>query len=356
MTNPRDAHRVSSPGLRILRAAAAATLLATPALALAGEPPRATLDYARQGRTATECPDEATFRALVAAKLGYDPFGPGASSSLRVVFRRSGSELDGTLTLTSGGTARGERTLRSAGEGCDELAASLALAAAVAVDPDAVANHPGEGTPPPAPEPAATTPTPPPPSNADRRTAPAVLAAEPSAPPPGTLGARLGATLFAAAGLTPSFGIGARLGAGLDGGSWQLGLEGGITLGGTQTTDAGSVTANLFDAALVPCLVPGLTDRLGLALCAVGRVGVLSSDAKDVTRASPEQDLVFYVGPRARLEYFPSRWLGLGFELEAPIALTRVHLMIDDQGERREVWASSRVGAAAGASMIFRLW
>jgi hypothetical protein len=181
-------------------------------------------------------------------------------------------------------------------------------------------------------------------------------AAEQSAPPPSTLRARLGVTLFAAAGLTPHFGMGARLGAGLDGGSWQLGLEGAITVGGTQTTDVGSVTANLYDAALVPCLVPRLTDRLGLALCAVGRLGVLSSDAKDVTRASPQQDLVFYVGPRARLEYFPSRSVGLGFELEVPFALTRVHLVIDDHGEHREVWASSRVGGAAGASMIFRLW
>jgi hypothetical protein len=38
-----------------------------------------------------------------------------------------------------------------------------------------------------------------------------------------------------------------------------------------------------------------------------------------------------------------------------PISLSRVHLLIDDHGQLREVWASSRVGMIAAASLIFRL-
>lgn len=310
------------------------------------EPPKATLDYARQERATTECPDESTFRALVAAKLGYDPFGAGAGAALRVVFRRSGSDLSGILTLESGGAPRGERTLRSAGAGCDELAASLALAAAVALDPNAVANRDQDAAPVPVPVP---TPSPTPASP------PAPSPPRPPEPSRRPLRLRVFAGAFVPLGLTPSVTAGARLAAGLDGESWLLGLEGGATLESSKGSTTGKVTAQRIEGALVPCLRPELSRTVALALCAIGRLGVVRSSAEQVTRASPKTDLVSSVGPRAGVELFPWPSVGFSAEIEAPVSLTRVHLLIDDQGVRREVWASSRVGMMAALGMIFRL-
>jgi hypothetical protein len=315
----------------------------------------ATLDYVRQGRTASECPDEATFRALVGAKLGYDPFAAGAPSSLRVVLRRSGAELSGTFTLGSGGTPRGERTLHASGESCDELAASLALAAAVAIDPDAAVREPTTAAAPVAEERPETAPPPPPPAPPQHSESPA------GAPAPArsesaktTLGPRFSGGVFIPWGLTPGVAPGARLGGGLDADSWLLVLEVSATLESSKSSNVGTVTAQRFDAALVPCFRPTLSAAAALALCAAGRLGMLSSSAEQVTRAAPQTDLVASLGPRAGLELLLSPSFGFGVEAELPVAFSRVHLVIDDHGVQHEVWASSPVGMVAAATVIFR--
>ncbi|HWP10138.1 MAG TPA: hypothetical protein VNN72_30555, partial [Polyangiaceae bacterium] len=340
--------------LYVFRVAVACLVMAAPGLTHATERPTATLDYVRQGRTASECPDEATFRALVGAKLGYDPFAAGAASSLRVVLRRSGSDLSGTLTLSSGGTARGERTLHASGDGCDELAASLALAAAVAIDPDAAARGPAPAPAPVVSEPPAATPPPPPPP-------PPPAPREPTAsttPAPenarSALGPRFVGGVFIPWGLTPGVAPGARIGGGIDADSWLVMVEASSTLESSKSAPLGTVSAQLFDAALVPCFRPTLSAGVALALCAAGRIGMLRSNAEQVERAAPQTDLVGSLGPRAGLELLVSPSVGFGVEAEMPIAFSRVHLVIDDHGQQREVWASSRVGMVAAATVIFR--
>jgi len=330
--------------------------MGAPALVHATPGPTATLDYVRQGRTASECPDESTFRALVGAKLGYDPFAAGAPSSLRVVLRRSGADLSGTLTLSSDGAARGERTLHAAGESCDELAASLALAAAVAIDPDAAARGPTPAAPIAPEQPAAAPPPPPPPPVPPPRSEPAARAPAPATPEGAShpLGARFSGGVFIPWGLTPGVAPGARIGGGLDADSWLVVLEVSATLESSKSANVGTVTAQLFDAALVPCLRPTLSAGVALALCAAGRVGMLSSSAEQVTRATPQTDLVGSLGPRAGVELLLSRSFGFGLETEVPVAFSRVHLVVDDHGQQHEVWASSRVGMMAAATVIFR--
>ena len=47
--------------------------------------------------------------------------------------------------------------------------------------------------------------------------------------------------------------------------------------------------------------------------------------------------------------------IGVGRKLvtaEAPVTLTRVHLFIQDGGEEKEAWASSRVGFVGGAGVV----
>lgn len=344
--------------LRVSRVAVVWLSMGTPAVAHATPGPTATLEYVRQARTASECPDESTFRALVGAKLGYDPFAAGAPSSLRVVLRRSGADLSGTLTLASGGAARGERTLHAAGESCDELAASLALAAAVAIDPDAAARGSTPATPIAAEQAAATPPPPPPlpPPVPPPRSEPSARVPAPATPEGAkhALGARFSGGVFLPWGLTPGVAPGARIGGGLDGDSWLVVLEASATLESSKSSNVGTVTAQLFDAALVPCLRPTLSAGVALALCAAGRIGMLSSNAEQVTRATPQTDLVGSLGPRAGVELSLSRTFGFGIEAEIPVAFSRVHLVVDDDGQQHEVWASSRVGMVAAATVIFR--
>jgi hypothetical protein len=38
-----------------------------------------------------------------------------------------------------------------------------------------------------------------------------------------------------------------------------------------------------------------------------------------------------------------------------PVNLARAHLMIEDQGEPREVWVASRVGFVAGLGLVLHL-
>jgi hypothetical protein len=350
--------------LRACRDIAALLTFVTPAFAFATERPTVMLEYEREGRTAQECPDEATFRALVAAKLGYDPFAKEATKSLRVTFSRTGAGLSGNLTLTVDGTLQGKRTLRAGGSDCHELAASLALAAAVASDPDAVAHGAPEGDAKPSvaagslsdPASAAEPPQPPraPVANpVNSETAPR----SPSGGPDRTrqtIGARITAGGFIPFGLTPGLTGGARLGVGLDAGSWLLALEGGATLDSTKDSGVGRVSAHTVDAALVPCVEPALAPDLTLALCAVGRLGFMRSAAEGVTRSTPTSDLVATLGPRVGVEVFPWRVFGVGVEAELPISLARVHLLIDDQGRRREVWASARAGMIPSLVIIFR--
>jgi len=47
----------------------------------------------------------------------------------------------------------------------------------------------------------------------------------------------------------------------------------------------------------------------------------------------------------------------VGFALngEAPVALPRVHLLVDDAGVSREAWAAGRVGFIGGAGVVLKL-
>ena len=131
-------------------------------------------------------------------------------------------------------------------------------------------------------------------------------------------------------------------------------VEASSTLESSKSAPLGTVSAQLFDAALVPCFRPTISVGVALALCAAGRIGMLRSNGEQVERAAPQTDLVGSLGPRAGLELLVSPSVGFGVEAEMPIAFSRVHLVIDDHGQQREVWASSRVGMVAAATVIFR--
>jgi hypothetical protein len=135
---PRQSRRY----VRYLRRVILLSVMARSVTAHASEAPteraRVVLRYERSGTAVKACPNEATFRGLVAARLGYEPFVDESALALLVVLRQQAGVVAGRLELTARGEPRGERAMSSAPGDCYELAASLALAAAVAVDPEGV--------------------------------------------------------------------------------------------------------------------------------------------------------------------------------------------------------------------------
>lgn len=347
------AHRQASlPGVRATALAVLAVLAYSETAA--AEPARVTLTYARKDTTAATCPDEPTFRNLVIARLGYDPFERAADSTLAVEFRTQGAEIAGSFVLgptAKPGEKRAQRTLRDAD--CFELASSLALATAIAVDPDAVrvgTSPPPTAPPPNAPPtapPANSPPKPPTPPPPDDRAPPLWSPMSPRA--------RITASFVLPVGLTPAPHGGVRVGVGIDGGLWSLVAEGSFLFPSSSKASFGSVTASVAYGSLVPCAGLPLHRMLRLDLCAAASVGAMFAGADDVAREDPQTHLLATVGPRAGLTLMP--WSNVGFSatFDVPVNLERAHLLVDDEGQQREVWAASRVGFVGGLGLVFRV-
>jgi len=146
-----------------------------------------------------------------------------------------------------------------------------------------------------------------------------------------------------------------RLGASLEAGSWSIGSEGAVLLPSSRTSSFGTVSASVLHGSLVPCMHPRLGANVSLDLCAVGSVGAMSSHADQVTVSTPARDLFATIGPRAAVTVMPWGAVGFSASFELPIPLSRIHLQIEDGGERRQVWASSSVGLGVGLSLVLRL-
>jgi hypothetical protein len=313
-----------------------------------------TLSYT-SAKSATSCPDENTFRGLVAARLGYDPFVSAGVRALAVDFERRGNEVVGRLDLSTDGDARSmQRTLRTGADDCFELATSMALIVAVAVDPNALT---GSTPPPPTPEPAqpAPPPTKKPKSDAPAATAPAPIEPqEPDRPKRSESNLRFGLGALLTGGVVPAHSAGVRAGVGLDFGTWLVQAEGAFVSAGSRENPEGrgEVSAFAIAGSLAPCVDPIDADDFGVELCAVASLGALRSTAKGVTRAAATTTLLANLSPRVATIVMFSDVLGFGIAAEAPLALSRAHLYIDDDGVRNEVWAQPSVGFILAASLV----
>jgi hypothetical protein len=329
--------------------------------AWAGDKARAVLTYERIDAARDACPDEATMRGLVAARLGYDPFVESDGVPLRIEIRPDGREFVSRVTRTSNdGDKHGERTLRSSGGDCTELASSASLAVALAIDPDAASRAPEPAPPPAAPPPAAppspapapTTPLPPAPETQPKATTP--VAPKPRPTPRVKLGLRVDAGLVLGAGMVPGVAFGPRLGVGLDGGLWSVSGEGTAIVPRSEKTKYGTVTASIVYGSVVPCLHPSFAGIFNADLCAAASVGALSSDATNVTRSFPTTNVYASVGPRAGITVAPRPTVGFRLSGDLGVSLARVHLNIDDVGRQREVWVSPPVSFLGSLDVVFR--
>jgi hypothetical protein len=339
-------------------AALAAALIASSASLARAEHASVKLSYARS-KAAAGCPDEPTFRSLVAARLGYDPFVGASTRSLVVEFQSRGGEVIGRLKLGGDEAEQRERTLHARSGECFELGTSMALVVAVALDPDAA--QPRTALPAAATEPAAPAePSKPAPAPAP---APAPGVAQPLAEPPREGPGRSGPALRFELGPVLPLGIvpaprgGVRAGGGFERSTWSLHAEATYLFRSEQNDSAssGSVSAYVVYGSLVPCLMPLAGHPWLFEVCAVGSLGVLGATARGVPRPAPTTNVFAAVGPRAAVALMLSSSVGIGVAADVPVTLARTHLHIEEGAERHDVWTEARVGFVGAVVLVARL-
>jgi hypothetical protein len=336
-------------------AAVAAALIASSASIARAEHASVKLSYSLP-KAAAGCPDEATFRSLVAARLGYDPFVGASTRSLVVEFQSRGSEVMGRLKLSGDAAQQRERTLHAQSGECFELGTSMALVVAVAIDPDAAEpTAPAAAAPPEPPKPAqqpAPAPAPAPATVEASRVEPAL---ERPAPAARRLRFEVGPVL--PAGIVPAPRGGVRAGGGFELGTWSLHVEAAYLFRSEEGDPAGpgSVSAYVAYGSLVPCLTPLAGRPWLLDLCAVGSLGVLGATARGVPRPAPTTNVFAAIGPRAAVALMLSPNIGLGVSADVPVALARTHLYIQEGADRHEVWTEARIGFVGAVVLVLRL-
>lgn len=288
---------------RITRALGAAVVLvgvlvtSRPALAA----PTSRLVYVR-AEGAESCPDEPELRRAVAARLGYDPFRPFASSTLTVEVKHVGRKYKGSVRLVDGASVeRGARDLESGSDSCADLTNALALSMSLAIDPLSalrpVGQPPADVPPPEAETPKEPdTPKEPTPKEDPPPPAPKPPAAErPPPPEPSGRGVDLGLAIHGTAGTAPAPAFGMRLVAEFIDRRYSIGLEGRLDLpASADTSEGGRVRASLVSGALVPCL------RFGPAgACAVLLAGRASFGSEGVS--TPRDDATLFLAGGLRI-------------------------------------------------------
>lgn len=302
-------------------------------LALPGWAAAVSLDYQRPD--GDDCPDEASLRKLVAARLGVDPFVTGAASRVTVkIF--SGKPLRAEVAVESDGAAPRRKVLT--GADCVELAQSVAVTVALVVDP-LVSRAP---EPLPAPERAAeAAPAPAPPAAPPPE---AVKPAEPAAPAL-RWGAGLGASVNGglSTGAQPVLRAEGRAYAG----RWSVGLEGrfAIPVTGALQSGAGLTTSALL-AAVVPCL-----HFAWFAGCADVTLGGLRLEGSALSSA--QAATVFHASAGLRLLFSVpvTERLFISALAEGQVPFTRTSAVVGTT----KVWTLPPVGGGLGLTVSFVL-
>lgn len=142
--------------------------------------PRADFRYLRD-EGSLSCPNEATLRAAVAARLGYDPFEKGAPRVVRATIETDAKGgYSARVELQGGGEGQMLREYSTQGS-CNDLVSAIALSISLAIDAErSAAEPPLRAVDPAAPE----TPAPPPEQSGSAGAAPKPPAGTATAPQP----------------------------------------------------------------------------------------------------------------------------------------------------------------------------
>lgn len=284
-----------------------------------------------------KCANEASFRARVVSRLGYDPFREEASLDLHVHVVARGPTVRAEITSAQPGKPSGKRTLED--PRCDALGETLASAVALVLDPVAAAGAPPVPAPSPAPLPA------PPPAVTETHP---VAETPPRAPASSaSLVPLIYADFTTGFARAPATLVGGRIGVGLRRGSFSIAAEGHAETSPSAASVAPSdrVEASAFSGALVPC---GHVDMF--ELCAVVTLGAREVKALDVVRPQAQSALFVVLGVRAGIEVPLSGAIALRAHGELGVPLLRTTYTID--GIARST--TGLVDASLGAGILGR--
>jgi hypothetical protein len=301
----------------------------------------------------TGCADASSFRHLVAARLGFDPFERGASDHVLVDLAMRAGRLQGRVEITRAPGPARIRTLTVDSGECDALAAALATTVAIALDNV----RPPQPQPQPQPQPVAVDDPTRSPTPFDARDShePTPVATDESAvvaPVPAArshafeLAAVVGSSVSAALGPAPM--LGAEVGLALR--SQRVSIEASVraetTVGTVHVSNGDRLDATVLSAGLAPCAHSGQ-----FAGCALARFGSFQASAPDVATPSLRGQAFAAVGARASYAVSFSPALALRGALEAGFPLIRTSLNIDGA----PVWVAPPVFVGVSLSLLAKV-
>jgi hypothetical protein len=309
-----DAQAATSRAVRLV---AIALFVALPASAAT-----VSLSY----RAPPECPDEATLRQLVAARLGNDPFVAEAPSrvSIQVV-----TPTQAEVVLESPGTPTRRKSLTA--QSCTELLQSVAVTVALVVDP--LIKKPEPEAPP-------------------RVTEPEPKPAPPPSPPVAEVPAATPLRWRISAGATVNGGLAVgpqpvlRLAGRVHGEVWSLGLEGRFAWPVLGQLAQGALSTSAILGAVVPCL-----HWKWLAGCADVSLGGLRLEGSALANATAATVFHASAGLRALLTLPVTERFAVSLMLEGQVPFTRARALVGSE----TVWAVWPVGFGGGAWLSWLL-
>jgi hypothetical protein len=342
---------MSRPSLAwCLALCAALGTLAAALPAWPSEPARLSLTY--RGPEDAGCPDEASFRNLVAARLGYDPFVPESPDAVRVELTRDRHRMRAHVEVARQGQgAPLARDLSGDADKCEALAGALATTLAIALDPvsalapvSAIPAEPRVAPPPP----------PPPPAPMLVREPPGPPPAPPPAPIPekGRLGVYGVGGLVASILAAPTVTLGGELGAGLRLRAFSIELTGRAEATPVSIPEGTPMSYNLGATLLTAGVAPCVNLRSWSA-CAVLRAGAFHGDAQI---KSPDLGTSGFFSAGARVGYAIAlgRDVALRPALEVAIPVTETTLEINgtSQTTPTKIWNAAPIFGGAAIALL----
>ncbi len=321
-----------------------AVFAALPAGGTTGERTSVRLEYRVETRAG--CPSESELQALVAARLGFDPFDPEARLQTAVAIVERKGRLSGTVELRDqDGKVVGSRHVEAPAGQCSALADSLALTLAIAIDPQLLTRAPA---PPPAQEP----PTPAVQAPQEAPAPPEATAPNPQPPPtipppraatnriPLHWEASAGATV--AAGLLPQTAFGFFLQGSVRSGRFVGSIEGAVFPESVLPAAGGRVHTSAIRGALRGC---GVAGPFGFCLRVTGGAFRALGDGFRLDRRGMLPTAT--VGPLvfAERKFFSGLIGRLALGLDVPLLRSSVYVGSE------EVWQAPTLALDAGASL-----
>jgi len=306
----------------------------------------AQLDYA----AAPGCPSADRFRAIVTARLGYDPFQADARERVVVQIESGGRTLEGRIEWRNvDGRSIGEQTFPSRTGDCVELTRAMGFALAVQIHLMAVdgTDAPRTADAPPA---AAAPPQPPPaPAAVPSQTA---QLANPAAPAPEASALARGPAVLVGAGVSAGLGISPHvvgLGRLSVAAAWShvaVELAGEVSAPSTTSRpDGGGFSQEELLASLAGCGVIA-----PLSACAVGKIGELRAVGQWVDVRLTTSGLELQAGLRLAASHSLGRRAEIIVHAECLGRLARGTIMLDSM----PLWTTPRYLALFGMDLAFR--